>query len=267
MDITFEVDTAQLNQLAVRFSNAFNRLPTHLAKAMTYAAYDAQKELKRQTPNFVDNPTTWTRNATFVQKATPQNLAVRLGFKSYEDTRKGSVPAAHYLQPMVTGQPRQQKSTERQLARFSAAFQNRYLIPTDKEPLRLNSFGNISGGQYTQVLSRLKAFTAEGYDANASTSARSRRKRSQRDYFIGWRTGNPVSIRARVGAMPKGTGGKGSKQGGRPVTSNLPRGFVPVFIVSKSPKYRAQFPVRTIIQTKFNERFPSIFERIVFSGR
>lgn len=269
MNIRFDVDTTQLNRLAVSIATMRNRFSDFTAKAMTYAAYDSQRRLRDETPKYISNPTRWTLNSTFVRKATPADLTVSIGFKDgyYSGNAPAGVPTARYLQPIVAGGRRSQKSSEVQLSRFSAAFQNRVLIPTNKDPLPLNTFGNITGGKYKQVLSRIGAFTAEGSNQNASGSTRSRRRRSQSDYFISWRTGAPIAIHARVGDKPKGTGGKGSPRGGRPITSNLPRGRVPVFIVGRSPTYTPQFPVERIVTNRFAQRFPSVFERLVFTGK
>jgi hypothetical protein len=244
MDIAFTVDTSELNKVARRLSRLRENFPETLAKSMTYAAYDAQKELKKQTPAFVDNPTNWTTNSTFVQKASPSDLSVRLGFKDYAS--KGTA-AAKYLEPMVAGKPRPAKSAERQLQRRGLLRSSEYLVPTGVTPLRLNSYGNLPGSTYTQVLSRIGGLGEQGYTANRSGSARSTAKRRQRDYFIGQPAGLPRAIYARLG--------RGQ------------RGFHTAFYITEQPKYEQKFPVRSIVQAKFNTRFPSIFERIVFTGR
>jgi hypothetical protein len=244
MDIAFTVDTADLNKVARRLSRLRQTFPETLAKSMTFAAYDAQKELKKQTPGFVDRPTSWTMNATFVQKATPTDLSVRLGFKDYAS--KGTA-AAKYLEPMVAGTPRPAKSAERQLQRRGLLRSGEFIVPTGVTPLRLNSYGNLPGSAYTQMLSRIGGLGEQGYTANRSGSARSTAKRRQRDYFIGQPAGLPRAIYARVG--------KGQ------------RGFHTAFYITKQPRYEQKFPVRNIIQTKFTNRFPTIFERLVFVGK
>ena len=251
MDIQFTVDTKDLDRLAQRLSTVRNLFPQHLSQAMTYAAYDAQKKLKAETPNFIDAPTRWTVNSTFVRKATPADMSVSLGFK--DQAVKGT-PAAQYLQGIVAGGGREQKPSERQLARSSALFGSRFLVPTGNPPLPFNTpYGNIPASKYTQMLSRIKALGEQGYTANASGSQRSKGKRRQTDFFVGFRGGRPVSIRARVGA----TGSRGGQ----------PRGYVNVFNITKQPTYKAQFPVRSILETEFSQRFPAIFERIVFMGK
>ena len=264
--INVSINTKDLDGMARFVAAVGGTLDKQTAAAMTFAGFDAQNALKAQTSRYVNSPTRWTENATFVKRATPDTLAVTIGFKEWAS--KGT-PAAKYLQPIVAGEPRRQKSTERQLSRVGIIRPGEFITPTGVHPLKLNAYGNLPGSQYTQMLSRLKALggAGQGYDGSASTSKRSRGKRSQSDYFVGSPGNNPRGIQARVGPKPSGTGGKGSARGGRPVTSNLPRGFHTVFYITRQPRYRATFPVPQIIESTFNSRFPSIFERLVFKSR
>jgi hypothetical protein len=264
--ITTTINTRGLDSMARFVAAVGNRLDSTTAAAMTFAGFDAQNELKAQTPRFVDRPTKWTQNATFVKRATPSTLAVTIGFKEWAS--KGT-PSAKYLQPMVAGEPRRQKSAERKLSAAGVLPPGQFIVPTGVHPLRLNAFGNLPASTYTQVLSRVKALggAGQGYDGSATTSARSRGKRAQADFFVGGPGGIKRGIQARVGPRPKGTGGRGSAQGGRPVTSNLPRGFHTVFYFTSQPRYASTFPVPRIIETTFNQRFPSIFERLVMKSK
>ena len=81
MNLSLNVDTSQLDQLA-RFTSAVRgNLDKDLAKAITLAAYDARDYLKNVTPRYVDQPTKWTLNSMFVEKAKPGDLSARFGFK------------------------------------------------------------------------------------------------------------------------------------------------------------------------------------------
>lgn len=250
--IDIKVDTKQLNEMARFVANVTNKMPEKLAASMTFAAFDAQNHLKAKTPSFVDNPTKWTTNSTFVRRASPNKLAVTIGFKDWAS--KGT-PAAKFLQPMVAGEPRGPKRFERALQRRGLLRSNEYVVPADVYPLQLNSFGNLTGATYTQILSRLSALggAGMGYDGNRSGSRRSRAARRKNDYFLGQPGGLPRGIYARVGTRPDGGG--------------APRGFHTVFYITSQPQYDKQFPVADIINSKFNERFPSIFERLVFKAK
>ena len=268
MAITLTIDQKGLARFSRFGQQVQKQLPFAIAQAMTASAKKAQAALKAQTPRYIDRPTRWTLNSTYVKFATKRNLQASVGFKDFAS--KGT-PAGKYLNYLSSGGPRRSKSTERQLQRSGLLRPGQFIVPTNVTPLNLNQYGNLSGGAYTQVLSRLKALGQQGYTANVSQSRRSQAKRTQRDYFLG-RPGNlPLGIQARVGPKPKGTGGKGSARGGRPVTANLPRGFHTVFYVTRTPVYRATFPIQKIIQgtfiNTFNGNLQSSLERALANAR
>lgn len=252
MALQLEIDQKGLARFT-RFGQQVQRqLPYSIAQAMTASAKKAQAALKAQTPRYIDRPTRWTLNSTYVKFATKKNLQASVGFKDYSST---GTPAGRYLNYLSSGGPRRSKSTERQLQRSGLLRPGQFIVPTNVTPLNLNQYGNLPGGTYTQVLSRLKALGEQGYSANVSRSRRSQAKRTQSDFFLG-RPGNlPLGIQARIGPKPKGTGGKGSARGGRPVTSNLPRGFHTVFYITRTPSYQATFPIQKILQATFASTF------------
>jgi hypothetical protein len=224
---------------AMRWTDAMTKqLPWAIAKAMTESAKKSQVALKAQTPRYVDRPTAFTMNSTFVRYASPKNLEAWVGFKEFAS--KGT-PAAKYLQAMAGGGVRRQKSSERQLVASGVLPAGSFIVPTGVTPLKLNAYGNLSGSTYTQVLSRLKALGQQGYTGNVSGSQRSQSKRSQRDYFVGRPAGLPLGIYARLGKRPKGGG--------------LPRGFHTVFYVTRQPRYEATFPIQKILDNTYRNTF------------
>ena len=216
-------------------------LDANIGKAMTGAAFDAKDYLKQETPNYIDAPTKWTLNSTFVSRATANNPAVMLGFKDY--AVKGT-PAAKYLQPIAAGQPRSHKGFERQLQDTGVLRPGEYAVPADVYPLRLNAYGNLPSSAYVRVLSGVKGFREGGYKANAVGAS---------PFFVGQPGGLPRGIYARVGPRPK--------RGG------LPRGFHTVFNITRQPRYKQTFPARRLMIQKFDEKFPIIFERLVFNQK
>jgi hypothetical protein len=248
--LDFVIDTSQLDKLA-RFTSAVRgNLDKDTAKAMTLAAYDSRDYLKSVTPRYVDRPTKWTLNSVFVEKAKPGDLTTRFGFK---DTAVKGTPAAKYLQPMVSGTPRPLKRSEAALQATGVLRGYEYITPANVYPLTLNAYGNLSASTYTQVLSRLKGLREQGATQNVSGSRRSQRKRRQSDFFVGTPGGLPRGIYARVGSR--------SRSGG------MARGFHTVFYITRQPRYQQTFPVQQILSKKFAEKFPSIFERLVFKSR
>lgn len=224
---------------AIRWTDAMTKqLPYAIAKAMTQSAKKSQAALKVQTPRYVDRPTPFTLNSTFVRFASPRNLEAWVGFKDFAS--KGT-PAAKYLQPMIGGGGRAAKRSELQLQRSGLLRPGEYLVPTGVTPLTLNRYGNVPASKYTQVLSRLKAFGEQGYTANVSGSARSQAKRRQADYFIGTPGGLPRGIYARVGRRPRGGG--------------VARGFHTVFYITRQPTYTGRFPVQKILDNTYRNTF------------
>lgn len=245
LQVTTNVEEA-IRQLDKRVQLLTDRNIGYMAaRAMTRSAQAAQQQLKQQMPRFIQGgPTPFTQNSTYVRFAKPSDLSVEVGFKQFAS--KGT-PAGRYLQPMAGGGPRRAKSTELQLQRKGLLRVGEYIVPTDVHPVRLNKYGNLTGGTYTQLLSRLGGLGEQGYTGNVSNAAASQAKRRQRDYFLGAPGGLPRGIQARVGPKPKGNpGGKG-----RPMTAGLPRGFHTVFYITRQPSYRATFPISQILTQGF----------------
>ena len=213
------------------------------ARAMTQSAQAAQAELRAQMPRYIQGgPVPFTLNSTFVRFARPSNLSVTIGFREFAS--KGTA-AGRYLNYMAEGGGRVHKSTERQLVRAGLIRSNQYLVPTGRAPLTLNSHGNLTGGTYTQMLSRLKALGQQGYLGNVSSSRRSQRKRQDRDYFIGRPGGRLLGVYLRVGP--------GGPRGG------APRGFDTMFYITRQPQYRMTFPIQQIIEDAYLEAWPGLF--------
>lgn len=268
MNVNLSIDTRELEKLQLNLSTLSEKnIRYSVANAMTQSSKAAQRALQAQMPSYIQGgPVPFTRNSTYVRFAKPTDLFTEVGFKQFAP--KGT-PAGRYLQYMAGGGSRVAKSSERQLRNAGLIPSNAFIVPTNVTPLKTNRFGNLTGGTYTQVLSRLKALNTDGSSENVSGDARSQAKRSKRDYFIGRPGGLPLGIYAYVGRKPKGRGGKGTVKGGRPMTTGLPRGFHTVFYVTKQPQYQPTFPIKKILEGTFGNTYPrnlraSLEEAIAF---
>ncbi len=239
-DITFKVDTSQINALQGALLTLSGKMNRVTAVAMTRSAKAAQAELRRRTPDYIDRPTPWTLNGTFVRPATETKLVTTVGFKDYASS---GTPAAKYLQLQVSGGQARRKGYENLLERRGLLRAGEFAIPSGNSPLRFNRYGNISGAQYTQVLSRLSALREAGFAGNRTNSQRSRAARRREDYFVATINGHRA-IWARVG------------QDRRDIT--------PVFhFVGRAAQYGARFPVPAIVTGAFNKAFPLELQRAV----
>jgi hypothetical protein len=206
------------------------------AKTMTGSAKHAQDILKNKTPQHINNPTRWTLNSTFLKIAKPTDLVAYVGFKDYAS--KGT-PAADYLQPIAAGEPRRAKPHENLLRSRGLIRGNEFLVPTGISPFKLNQYGNITSGNYTMLLSRLRSLRESGSTGNRTNSTRSSSKRRQRDFFVG------------------------SINGSRAVYTRTRNGVKPVFAITRQPSYKQSFPVRRILTDAVNDVFGREFKKQV----
>lgn len=127
----------------------------------------------------LDRPTPTTLNSLFVKMATKQRAA-EVYFK---DSWASGVPADTYLQQAVSGGMRPHKRFEKSLIARGIMRSGQYAVPTTAF---MNQYGNVSRGTMLKILSGLGAAeSARGYQANASGSARSRRKGNAHRFFSG----------------------------------------------------------------------------------
>ncbi len=240
-DITFKVDTSQLTALQGALLTLSGKMNRVTAVAMTRSAKAAQAELRRRTPDYIDRPTPWTLNGTFVRPASEAKLVTTVGFK--DDTIGISTPAAKYLQLQVSGGRAKHKPFEKLLQRRGILRSGEFAIPSGAAPFTFNSYGNIPSSKYVQMLSRLNALREAGSTSNRTGSPRSRAARRKEDFFVAEINGHRA-IWARVGQDK--------------------RGIRPVFhFVNAPPKFGPRFPVPSIVTKTFHKAFPGELIRAV----
>lgn len=205
-----------------------------LPTALTRTAMDARAELLRQMPIIFDRPTPYTLNSTYVAGATRYSPSAAVGFRDFYNW---GTPAARYLRPNVEGGGRRMKRAEVQLRNANLLPPGHFAVPG--EEAEVDAYGNMRRAQIVKILSAVRAFSEQGYNANRSRTARSRGKRRNETYFV---------------AAPDNRG-------------NLPPGIYrrdnadarPVIIFVKAPRYRARFPFYGIIEHTVRIRFPIRF--------
>lgn len=222
-----------VRQLDARFAR---QVPFATAKALTATAKLAQVNLRLEMGKVFDRPTPFTLNSTYVRPATKANLAALVKLK--DEAFKGT-PAARYLAPQITGGDRVLKRFERALVAIGALQPGWFAVPG--QGARLNSYGNMSVGQVTQILSYLRA----NPDAMQNRTPRSGKRSVKRaGYFVG-RPGNaPIGVWQRT-------------QSG---------GVRPVLIFVKGATYAKRFDFEAVVrQTAERELLPQ-FRRALASA-
>ncbi len=148
------------------------KIPLVAAKALNDTAWLVRGKIVEEMQKVFDRPTPFTLGSFRVHKATKRNLCARVDF---EWGRLG------YMKTQVEGGLRGRKRSENALQKAGIMRPGQLWMPG--KGARLNQYGNISGGQITQLLSVLMAAeTASGYNANITARSKKRNPKP-RDYF------------------------------------------------------------------------------------
>ncbi|WP_455928793.1 hypothetical protein [Pseudomonas fluorescens] len=205
-------------------------IPFVMARTATLLAQRVKKGTITVMQKRLDRPTPTTLNSLFVKMATKARAA-EVYFK---DSWASGIPADTYLQQAVSGGLRPHKRFEKSLIARGIMRSDQYAVPTTAF---MNQYGNVSRGTMLKILSGLGAAeSTRGYQANASDSARSRRKGNAHRFFSG-------DVDGTQGVWERKSMGMGDA-------------VRPVFIFSDSaPRYRTIFPFFKIGQNIVNANY------------
>lgn len=193
------------------------QLPYVQMLAATRLAQRVKKGMLPVMKARLDRPTPTTLNSLFMKAATK----VKPAQVYFKDSWASGVPADAYLQQAVSGGIRPHKRFEKALIARGIMQASEYAVPTT--PF-MNQYGNVSRGTMTKILSGLGASEMRsGYQANASSSTRSKRKGNAHRFFSG-------EVDGARAVWERKAVGKGDE-------------VRPVFVFSASaPRYRTIFP-------------------------
>ena len=284
--ITFTVDTSQVSKMSKALAVMMGQQKWITARAMTTAAKAAKTRIAAEVfPMIKGGPTNWTKRGLIASYASPENLISQVGFQYGEGkltdsafTRKaGGVPSGRYMGTNAKGGDRRPKSTELGLRRAGLIGSNQFITAPSTSStagggVRLNAQGNLSGGEYQRILSRMRALPGGVGNAPQSSGSRGRSAKGRReiDYFMlrgvggtpsRWQLGaEPMAVARRAGPRPKGGTGKGSGNPGRPQTVGYRRGFVRALFVVDQPNYERRFPIQSIAMREYQRVFNQAYE-------
>ena len=271
--VSFDIDSSQLNSLNATLARVIGQYNWIAARAMTNAAKAAKARLASEVlPQIQGGATAWTRRGLMASFARPDNLTSNVGWNygdgSFTDSGfsgKGmGVPSGRYMGVLAAGGDRSAKSFELALRRAGLIRNDQFITPAS-DGVKLNSYGNLPGSQYNQILSRLNVQTPGSTQSARGVGSRGRTgaKRAQLDYFMmyGDLGDGARFVAKRIGQGPKGGTGKGTHNPGRPQTVGYRRGFVPALFVVDQPNYEARFDIRGIAMLEYSRVFPIEFEK------
>jgi hypothetical protein len=262
------IDTTVLEKRLTRLER--EQLPFARSLAANQAAFETARTLQQALPLYLDDPTPFTVRGVRYKKGNKLSPASSVYIS--DDAPKGTSPKM-YLKALIRGQRRRQKRSESVLARRGIISRGEGWIPASRTGIKLNRFGNLTGGQITRILSGVKAFGEEGFSANITAASRARGTKAGRaEYFV-------VRGNARDGHLPRGIyqrqGGRRQakrKYGGLPVgRKKVARGIKPVLLFVDLPTYSKQFDFYRLAQQEGRRRFlrawPAALRRALATAR
>ena len=215
---------ALLTDLQLRFA---------VAQAMTDAAKAGDRKIRSDMSRYIDRPTPFTVNSTYVSFANPNRMRAEVGFKQF--ATKGT-PAGKYLSAMSRGGDRSQKRSESILRGAGAIRSGQYITPL--RGWQGDPYGNVPRGTYTMMISQLKAFGGSLSYMNASNSKRSQRKRATAGQFFMSRSGRAILYRA--------------PGGGR---DNTETAFM---VLDQAPNHERRFPIVKLLNEEVAREYPRL---------
>lgn len=216
-------------------------LPEATALAMNWLSFDIKSAVFEEMKVRYDRPKKWTLNSLFVERPNKADWpAINAAVYFKEFASKGN-PAGRYLHPTIAGVSRPHKGFEKALIRANLMNGNEYAVPG--KGVKLNQYGNISGGIIKQMLSQLKAGNAEQYETETS-----REKKRGKTGRIG---GNRYFVPSAKSSLPRGVyrrSGRGDPK------------LLFLFVVD-SPDYKILLPFQQIGERIVRWQHEGVFER------
>lgn len=216
--ITAQSDIDKLARLMG--TSVTKQIPFATALAITALAKRIKEAEIKVMSSRLDRPNRWTVNSLYVKgpKKTDKPMEGKVWFNDYAG--KGT-PAEKYMPMSVYGGARRHKRFEKALIARGFMQPNQFVVPGSGA--QIDSYGNMTTGQIVRILSGLKAFSEVGYDANATGSAKSRRKGNAQRYFV-------ATIDGATGVWER-------------VKSGFGDGVKPIMIFTEgAPYYRKRYP-------------------------
>lgn len=224
------------------------QLPFARSLAANQAAFETMGTVREAMPLFIDQPTSFTVRGVLYRKGNKQSPVAEVYLTG--DAAKGTPPSKYLT--VTRGGVRGQRRSERVLGRAGILSDDEGWVPGNW--LKKNRHGNqLTGGAVVRILSQIKAFGEEGFQANVTARSRARAARQGRRqrYFV-----------SRGGRLPRGVWERYGPGG---------RGVRPVMLFVKLPSYEKSFDFVSITSRELRQRFlrewPNAFRRAVRTAR
>jgi len=162
MNIEIEFDPQQIIGKITELQRI--QIPRAGAIALNQSVFESTQQLKSAAKSTFNNPVPFTVNSFLYKKATPELLEAKIFIR--DEAPKGNAPAK-YLLPQIYGgkhfPTRFQGALLNTVVELSSGRQaqvgqrGKMMVANLRSPkTRLNQYGNMTPGQYTQILSALR---------------------------------------------------------------------------------------------------------------
>ena len=179
MQITIEFNAEEIVGKLTEFGKV--QLPQAAATALNQTAFEMRRAYQQEAKNVFKDPVPFTLNAFLYRKATPETLETVVFIR--DDAPKGNAPS-QYLAPHIYGGGAYRTRFQKGLSRTpdpsplgmgsSILAPNRVMVPTQSpRGVRFTGRGNMSPGQYEQILSYLQ-------DTDSTRTARTGRRTARK---------------------------------------------------------------------------------------
>ena len=235
--------TSNAGDAAKRLRAFRSQIPFAKAVAATRTAFDVRTGLQNEIRQVFDRPTPYTVSSLRVVPATKAAPTAEVLFKDYV----GHPEFKHYLEPEVYGGERPVKAFERRLQRARVLPQGWLALPG--KGAKLDSYGNMSRGQITQILAVLQALPTAGAGQGfqgAQTARSKKRNKTIGDFFSS--TPNAPAKAPNGGRLPYGVWQRKGRKGGTIINV--------LFFVPRA-RYRRRLKFWETAQEITRKKFPS----------
>lgn len=232
--------------------------------AINKSADIAKEAVVRQLPIVFDRPTSWVLNSLRIQYAKDRAKPVaELAFKD----KSLAVSARTMIFPHVEGGARHFKAMEARLSAMGFLPKDYNAVPGGGAVLDSN--GNMSRGQISQLLNVLGTYTESGFNkANLNTRKRLAKGNVKKntygfEYFVSYGKIGRTSIGIKGGEMAKMQTQFNHLQPGvyQRVKTGFGTSIKPILIFVKRAQYRKRLDFYGIAVDSFEKSFPSEFKK------
>lgn len=189
--------SSDLDRLADRIRGFEAQIPFAVSRAVNALGDDVAAAERREILDVFDRPTPFIQRSVRQRKSTKRDLRAQV----YIEFNAGSTPPEQVLQAEIEGGERALKPFERRLRSAGILPSGFFAVPGDGA--KRDAFGNMQGGQITQILAYFRAFRDRGFDANIADRNKLKRGTRKNPIGISYFVGRPGDGRAPLGVWQR----------------------------------------------------------------